>query len=375
MNPLQWIHLAIAFGLVALFWIVPKKARLFVLAGAGMAGMAYLDWRSLLVLVASSLAVFALTRRGGKAGYAAAIATCCVTLLGYRAWQVAVAADTSTFVLLGCAFYLLRLAHYAIDSAAGKVRDHGLAIFIAYCFFWPTLTVGPVNRFDAFMRDDQRRRWDPRLFISGLERILFGYFKLVVLANYLLATKFLPFAQNLGGDDNALGAWLLNMHYGLDLYFRFGAFSDIAIGLSRLVGVRVMENFRWPYFQANIAEFWRSWHISVSGWCRDYVFSPIAFKLRQPAAGVVASMLILGIWHELSLRYVLWGLFHGVGIVVHRLWLAYVGPRIGGVPGWIRYGVGMVVTFNFVVLGYSLTRTDSLAEAGRVFVTILTLGG
>lgn len=368
MNPQLLLHLAIAFALVAVFWAVPKDRRSMVLSVGGMVGLAILDARSLIVLVGAASAVYWLTRKGGRWAYTAAIAISCIILLAYRAWQAAVPA--SPFVLLGCAFYLLRLAHYAADSAAGKLRAHSFGLYLSYCFFWPTLTVGPVNRFDAFIRDNQRRRWDPRLFISGLERILFGYVKLVFIANYLLATKLYPAALHVGGDENAYGAYLLNLHYGLDLYVRFGAFSDIAIGFSRLVGVRVMENFRWPYLQANIAEFWRSWHISVSGWCRDYIFSPIAFKLRKPAAGVVASMLILGVWHELSLRYVLWGLFHGVGILIHRLWKPWADENFPNMPPKARYLLGWFATFNFVMLGYSLTRTDSLAEAGHVFLTL-----
>lgn len=370
MNPLALEHLLWGFILVGVFWAAPRDRRHFVLAASGALGLALLDPHSLVVLLSATAAVAGLTRRGGKAGYTTAIALCCGVLLAYRAWQLA-----SPLVLLGAAFYLLRLSHYAIEHAAGKLRHHSLHQFFAYCLFWPTLTVGPVNRFDAFLRDDQRRRWDPRTFLSGLERIVFGYVKLVVLANYLLATKLYPYALHLGGDDNALGAYLLNLHYGLDLYFRFGAFSDIAIGFSRLLGVRVMENFRWPYFATSIADFWRRWHISVSGWCRDYVFSPIAFKLRQPAVGVVASMLILGIWHELSLRYVLWGLFHGLGILVHRLWLRWSEGRVDSVPPWLIRAAGIFVTFNFVIAGYSLTRTDSLAEAGAVFLTLLGAGG
>ncbi len=368
MNPLRWPHLPIAFALVALYWVVPKRWRLHVLSTSGALGLAILDWYSLVVLALACVTVYWMTRRDDRLGYVTAITICSITLLGYRWGQVMVQTEGSGFVLLGCAFYLLRLAHYAIDRAAGKIRAQGFAVYCAYCFFWPTLTVGPVNRFDAFLRDEQRRRWDPRLFLSGLERILLGLVKLVVVANYLLATKLYPMAEAAGGDTTTWGIWLTNLHYGLDLYARFGAFSDIAIGFARLLGVRVAENFSWPYLRGNLSDFWRSWHISVSGWCRDYVFSPIAFKMRRPAAGIVAAMLILGVWHEFSLRYVLWGLYHGLGLVVHRRWQAFADARLSTVPGWLRYGVGMVVTFNFVMLGYALTRTDSLAEAGRIFL-------
>src|SRR5690606_22484260 len=98
------------------------------------------------------------------------------------------------------------------------------------------------------------------------------------------------------------------------LYFKFSGYSDIAIGVSRLLGFRVMENFHYPFIAQNIGDFWKRWHISLSSWCRDYAYMPVWSRLRNGALAALASMLILGLWHELSWRYLAWGLYHGAGI-------------------------------------------------------------
>jgi D-alanyl-lipoteichoic acid acyltransferase DltB (MBOAT superfamily) len=142
--------------------------------------------------------------------------------------------------------------------------------------------IGPINRFPEFLRDERRKRWDSKLFYSGLERVLFGYFKVVVLANYLLDTKLQVHIEQVGGNDTAYGAWLGCVEYGLDLYFRFGGYCDIAIRLAALLGFRILENFNYPFMRSNINTFWKSWHISLSSWCRDYVFTPVAYLLKRP---------------------------------------------------------------------------------------------
>jgi D-alanyl-lipoteichoic acid acyltransferase DltB (MBOAT superfamily) len=192
------------------------------------------------------------------------------------------------------------------------------------------------------------------------------------LANYLLDTKLQVYIEQVGGDETAYGAWLGCLEYGLDLYFRFGGYCDIAIGLSALLGFRILENFNYPFIRSNISAFWKSWHISLSSWCRDYVFAPVAFLLKQPALGVLASMLILGVWHELSWRYIVWGLYHGLGIVGFQIWgrMKLHFPVWLHLPAVLSKVVGIIITFNFVVLSFAITRTDELSQALAIYRTI-----
>src|SRR5262245_56288725 len=133
--------------------------------------------------------------------------------------------------------------------------------------------VGPINRFQEFQRSFRRRRWDSAEFSAGCERLLYGYVKIVCLSTYLVSNKLAPLASR-----TALGpaakAYLGCLIYGLNLYLLFSGYSDVAIGFARMLGLRVGENFHYPFLARNINEFWQRWHISLSTWCRDYVYLP-----------------------------------------------------------------------------------------------------
>ncbi|TGD72547.1 MBOAT family protein [Mangrovimicrobium sediminis] len=369
-------NLPLAAAFVALFWLTPRRLQAWYLVASGGAFLVYQgQYLSLLALAglgAGCYATATLFARWFGAGRAALLAMVALVLF-FVAYKLVLANAGNTFVLLGAAYYVLRMLHYVIESYRGRLPAHGPAEFAAYLFFLPTLFVGPINRFGEFVRDERRRRWDTRLFHTGLERILFGYFKVVVLANYVLDTKLAAYIESVGGDDTALGAWLLCVEYGLELYLRFGGYCDVAIGMAALLGYRIVENFNYPFLRSDINAFWRSWHISLSAWCRDYIFTPAAFRLRSPAAGVILSMVVLGLWHEISLRYLAWGAYHGVGIVIFQYWcrLKPALPTTGRLPGWLTTPLATLLTFNFVVMSFAITRKETLGEALQVFRVIL----
>jgi D-alanyl-lipoteichoic acid acyltransferase DltB (MBOAT superfamily) len=367
-------------GFVVTYWLLPRNIQLYWLTAFPIIALAFFkQYQALASLLVLTPICYLLSgnantgsqpreRRDGLIG----IVLLCSVFLAYKLVQGVTASEGKVLVLLGASYYLLKMLHYLVESGNRAIKPHAFPEFAAYIFFPPTLLVGPINRFPEFLRDEQRRRWDSKLFHSGLERILFGYFKVVVLAGYLLDSKLEVFIKSVGGDTTALGAWLGCLEYGLDLYFRFGGYCDIAIGLGALLGFRIIENFNYPFFRSNISAFWRSWHISLSSWCRDYIFTPVAFTLKRPATGIIASMLILGIWHELSWRYIVWGLYHGVGIVGFQLW----NRNKARLPGWLVLPrplailLGTLITVNFVILSFAITRTDDLASALAIYRTI-----
>lgn len=375
MNALGLSFVPYQAGFVASFWLVPRRFQPHLLIVSCTAWMLFArEVESWLLLAALSPACFWLARTGrGWRRAGAGLGAVVGVLLVYKLAQGYWGEPARPLVLLGASFYLLRLAHYLIEAGKDALPEHSATQFLAYAFFLPTLTVGPINRFPDFLRDEYRRRWDARLFIGGLERILFGHFKVIVLANYLVQTKLVVAAQQVGGDATRLGAYLNCLGYGLDLYFRFGGYSDIAIGLSALLGFRILENFDHPFLRPNINRFWQSWHISLSSWCRDYVFSPIAFTLRRPSAGVLASMLIFGLWHEISPRYVVWGVYHGAGILAWQYWQRTRAsiPASLALPRPLAVPLATGLTVNFVVLSFAITRSDTLGEAVTILKTIL----
>jgi len=264
-------------------------------------------------------------------------------------------------------------------SRAPRVVSSGTGAldYCRYLLFLPTLVAGPINRFPEFARDSRRRRWDRALCAAGLERMLYGYVKIVVLANYLVVSKLGPWGEGLGPPDSWPVAYLGCVTYGLNLYLQFAGYSDVAIGLALLVGFRVPENFHWPFAATNIHDFWQRWHITLSHWCRDYVFRPVGSLSRSPHLGVVASMLVLGLWHELSWRYCLWGLYHGLGLVVWRV-LQPLRARLSAVRSpWLRRPVtalSWALTVYFVTLSFALTSADNLEQTWSWWSAMLSFG-
>jgi D-alanyl-lipoteichoic acid acyltransferase DltB (MBOAT superfamily) len=224
---------------------------------------------------------------------------------------------------LGISFFTFRLIHYSQIRWRGTVRPHSMIEFLAYMTFLPTFLVGPINLFPDFLKDLRRRHWDGGQFSWGLERVFYGFALLIIGGNFLINAVCRPWmdaAVSQSGD--VPGLFLQSILLWLDLYVRFSAYSGIAIGLSAMAGYRAPENFDAPFFSANIREFWRRWHMSLTGWGREYIAGPIAAATRRPYLAAAATMVAIGIWHELSLRYVLWGLYHFAGIAIHRKWSA-----------------------------------------------------
>lgn len=339
----------------------------------------YSPWSALSLTVLLTVSYFSMQRWHSQVKMVLLVGFCISFLFVCYKYllQEAIGGGSRHWLLLGASFYVFRVIHYLVESYKGSLPRHGLADYLNYMLFLPVIVAGPINRFDEFLREERRRRWDSRRFSSGLERILYGYVKIVLLAGYAVNVKLYWYIESLSADEVWLRSYLKCVEYGLDLYLKFSGYSDIAIGFALLLGVRVSENFHYPFIQPNISKFWKSWHISLSSWCRDYVYMPIAAHYRHSFLGIIVSMLILGLWHELSLRYVVWGAYHGLGIVVWQYfqqikpqWLSTVGDPMRHVVT----GVSVVITFNFVILGFAITMSDSLQAAIGVYQNLLFMG-
>lgn len=229
-------------------------------------------------------------------------------------------------------------------------------------FFPATLFVGPINRFEEFLRDIRRRRFDQARVSSGLQRILTGAVKIVVIANYLIADK-LPALGDLGlGSVGHL--YVDAILFWFKLYIFFSGYSDIAIGFGAVLGMRLPENFNWPFLAGNIGDFWRRWHITLSNWCRDYVHLPVLARWRRPAVATTASMLVLGLWHEASTHYLLWGLYHAAGLTVWRRFEAATQSTqaaLGSVLRSLWRAAATLLTLHFVMFSYPVVEAIEAA--------------
>src|SRR5262249_1845510 len=212
---------------------------------------------------------------------------------------------------------------YAWDRYRGKTETGTLGEYMAFILFFPTMVAGPIKRYQDFL--PKLRAVSPEWVLDwqrGITRILAGLVKKFAIADLLTAyTNHLTVADISAANRAILPLWLLA--YGFKIYTDFSAYSDIAIGSARLFGIRVPENFDWPYLQTNITEFWRHWHISLSSWLLDYVYIPLGgSRVAVPRiyVNLLVTMFISGLWHGAGFNFVIWGLLHGVMLAVHRWW-------------------------------------------------------
>lgn len=363
-----------AAALVAVAWLVPRRFQTTAMGTVGLFFLCFADLRSLAVLSILASVSF-LVMRGGRPNtlrVSAAVLVVGATIVTFK-WGVTLGEAAAGLIPLGLSYYSLRILHLIFDWSRGVLPPSDTGSRIRYLLFLPTQIAGPINRYPDFVRDSRRRRWDRDLFAAGLERVLYGSIKIVVLGNYLVAGKMTMYLETISADG-WLAAYLGCLQYGLNLYLQFAGYSDIAIGLALLVGFRVPENFSFPFVAMNIHDFWNRWHITLSRWCRDYVFQPVAAFTRSPHLGVIAAMLVLGLWHELSWRYVLWGVYHGLGLVLWRqfqTWKTRFSSSFSPAPRWISVPASWLLTMNFVILSFALTRADTLQDTWSIWMSIL----
>lgn len=362
------IHGMLCMAILSLvYWRLPSGWRTWLLAACGVFLLAYDGWIS--VAAWSTLLAWlalicgpqwqrqALMKAIGLAG----------VLLAFVAYQYA-KANNSIVAFLGYAFVCLKAWHLIAEHGGGMVRQARIASTLTYLLFPPTLALGPIQRYDAFRLELLRARWDRQIASHALQRMLYGYCKVVLLAEYLLNYKFNGLHLATGSD--ALDAYLGLAGYGLNLYWQFSGYCDIAIGFAALLGIRVPENFHFPFAARSLPDFWRRWHITVSEWCRDFVFRPMLTHTRQYLFASLASMMVLGLWHELSPRYLAWGLFHGAGLAFVYLWRKYM-PWADTLRSYRLWHVACwFMTLQFVVLSFALTSMPDLTAAWTCLKTL-----
>jgi len=342
---------------VLLSWLLPRRLQMPAVILSTCLFLAVLDRVALALLACQiPLVLWALPRVRRRGVLTATLVALLVLVLaafklaGERAYPTRVAMP------LGISYMAFRLIHLLVDGYAGRLPAYETGGVLAYLLFLPPLPVGPIHRLPEFLVDLRRRRFDPELLGRGLERVLHGYAKLVILRNLILLPVLLP-ALSRSAGTSFLGDTLAASGRWMDFYISFSGASDLAIGYALTMGFRLQENFRFPFLAGSIPDFWRRWHISLTLWCRDYVYAPVAAATRRPVLAVAVAMVVIGLWHEGSLRYILWGLYHAAGILAsHRLAAATRGwfPP-GGRRARLLRPLATLATLLFVVSSFPVT--------------------
>ncbi len=243
--------------------------------------------------------------------------------------------ETATFGLapLGLSYLVFKLIHAAVDVDRGTLPVPDFPEFVAYLFFVPMFTAGPIERLDRF-RAGREPAWRRELWVEGGTRILHGFIKKFALAEGLLYRL----VRDRWIDDPRFDlsltspgtVWLVAGISYLRIYLDFSGYSDIALGTGRLLGFRLAENFHWPVLATNPSDFWRRWHISLSQWCQHYIYMPSMGVLRSPYVPLFLTFLVMGAWHIVSWNRVGWAAYNTAGVIAFMAWFRGMGrPRAG----------------------------------------------
>ncbi|HSL27685.1 MAG TPA: MBOAT family O-acyltransferase [Anaerolineales bacterium] len=266
---------------------------------------------------------------------------------------------------LGISYIAFRLIHVLRDRQAGRLPELSLAEFAAYVVFFPSLAAGPIDRAERFVQDLRKEfvlTQDETLLGGG--RIVLGLFKKFVVADTLALVALNDLLASQIGAPGWM--WIAVYAYAFQIYFDFSGYTDIAIGVARLVGVRLPENFAAPYLKPNLTQFWNSWHMTLTQWFRSYFFNPFNRWMRglktlptwtMILLGQAATMLLIGLWHGITLNFIFWGLWHGLGLFLQNRWSDFLRTRYPAAQQTPRRASllqigGIVVTFHFVALGW-----------------------
>ncbi|MBI9049110.1 MAG: hypothetical protein JEZ00_06815 [Anaerolineaceae bacterium] len=277
-------------------------------------------------------------------------------------------ADPFDWRWLGFSYIAFRIIHTLRDQFAGRFPQVALNEYICYVLFPASLSAGPIDRIERFVVDLRQplKIFDqPEQYTDGFYRIILGLFKKFALADTLglIALN----TQHAEHTTSTLWLWVILYAYALQIYFDFSGYTDIAIGLGKILGINLPENFNHPYRRTNLTLFWNDWHITLTQWFRSYFYNPVTRSLRrsrirnQKALIIfmmqLSTMVLIGLWHGVTTGFLAWGVWHGLGTFIQNRYSEKVAPLWQKTEGnvWLQRiwrGANWFLTFNYIALGW-----------------------
>ena len=387
-----------------IYWFVVSRSlrlqNLFLLL-ASYTFYAFADWRFLMLLIATSAINFFLgiaierSTKYRKLWLYTGIIQGIGMLLFFKYYNFFISSFNDLFLLfsvrldvrllnivvpIGISFFTFRTLSYVKDIYKRKITaTTDLVNFFVYVSFFPCLLAGPIDKAKTFIPQlETPRIFDYHLAADGLRQILWGSFKKIVIADNCSMVTANIFAnyETLPASSLALGAIL----YTIQIYADFSGYSDIAIGVAKLLGFRVTRNFDFPLFSQNIAQFWRKWHISLTSWLTEYVFTPLNIALRDHgktgmALAILINFSLVGMWHGANWTYLAFGFLHGcafIPLIIRGTMNKKLSiPKTSKLPSPGEFG-NIVLTLSFVVLAFIIFRSDTLADSYSYFVRLFS---
>jgi len=279
---------------------------------------------------------------------------------------------------LGISFFTFEFIHYITDVYKGSPPIQNFKDFALFAAFFPSQIAGPIKRFQDFSKQMEHSvSFNESYFRTGIFLILQGLYKKIVLGDNLgtLINYGFTHTTELGTID----AWLAAAGFTFQIFFDFSGYTDIGRGSALLLGYKVPENFNWPFIAANLTDFWRRWHMSLSTWLRDYLFIPMGGSRGTPWAvrrNIFLTMVLGGLWHGAAWHYVIWGAFHGLGLVASKEWHDFVSrfehlSKLRETKWWHYSGVGLTLIFLFIA--GILFRAEQLSDVGTIMERMCSL--
>lgn len=267
---------------------------------------------------------------------------------------------------IGISFYTFQTMSYSIDVYRGDApAAHKFIDFGAYVAMFPQLVAGPIVRYHDIDAQLRERKLDAHLFTQGFYRFVAGMCKKVLLANSL-GLLFDTVRATSAGEMSVLLAWLGIVGFAFQIYFDFSGYSDMAIGLGKMMGFDFPENFNYPYISQSITEFWRRWHISLGTWFREYLYFPLGGNRKGPGRTYFNLFLVwsaTGLWHGANLNFVLWGLYFFVFLVLEK---AFLLKALEKAPSTVRH----LYTLAVVLISWTLFSMEDFGALGTYFSTM-----
>ncbi|MES0488482.1 MAG: MBOAT family O-acyltransferase [Leptospirales bacterium] len=385
----EYFVLALLAAPVIYWKFVPEKYRNLFIIFFGFIGLSFVQLNFSIFLMLIVVFVFYAARfmQRSHKGRVLTLIIIVLTLLlaGFKYFKVFYLAifeaetdfSKSYLVPLGLSYLIFKLIAYVVDIFREEIKESSLQGLLAFIFFIPSFPAGPIERYQHFI-SGRRNSFDSTFYLAGLKRLTIGYFKKVVLVNFLLTyivnTKL---SGILDTDQGALYGSFIALSFLVGslvyAYIDLSAYADIAIGYGQLYGYQICENMNYPLFAQNLSEYWQRWHMSLSQWCRNNVYFPMLGSTRNNNISLYASFLVMGLWHYASLNWILWGLWHASGIIIYsKLNRFRKKKKIKKLlPKKIGYAVGMAITVIYSGLGFAFitqkTTSEALKLLGKVF--------
>lgn len=261
---------------------------------------------------------------------------------------------------IGISFFTFQALSYVIDVYRGDASvQKNFGKVLLYISFFPQLIAGPIVKYHDVEAEINNRKQTPEEIGKGIRRFIAGLSKKVLIANTMGLV-----ADNLFGAAatgiTGPGAWLGAVSYMLQIYFDFSGYSDMALGLGMMFGFHFHENFDYPYISASIREFWRRWHMSLSGWFKEYLYIPLGGNRRGKFRTVVNKMIVFvctGIWHGASFNFLLWGIYHGFFLMLEE-YIPFIGKKGGKLKSFFQHVYALLV----VCVGFVFFRADTMKQ-------------